>query len=231
MEDLPRVLVLIALCGAALTAVGAIARWFLDEERRLHRALTRVLKAAPDAMVVARGRGRGAGFSFETGLAAVAWDGGAWCLVYRLAEFNGVELLIDGQSAARAIRDEPRRALDQTPSAAAQVTLRLLFDDPRHPDFDLHLYLAGDEKGQKPRTPADAVMEANRWLSRAEAILRRPSAPRGPVPAPTPRPTEPDREPEAAPETSHEPPRPAPRPAPPPPKRDDIDDDQEDLPF
>jgi hypothetical protein len=228
VEDLPRVLVLIALCGAALTAAGAVGRWFLDEERRLHRALSRVLKAPPDAMVVARGRGRGAGFSFETGLAAVAWDGGAWCLVYRLGEFNGAELLIDGQSAARAVRDEPRRALDQTPSAAAQVTLRLFFDDPRHPDFDLHLYLAGDEAGHRPRTPADAVLEANRWLARADAILRRPSAPRGPAPAPVSRAAPPDPDVEGPTQATGEPPRPAPT-APRP--RDDVDDDQEDLPF
>lgn len=224
MDDLPRVLLLIALCGAALTAAGAVARWFLDEERRLRRALTRVLKAPPDAMVVARSRGRGAGFSFDTGLAAVAWDTGAWCLVYRLGEFNGAELLIDGQVVARAIRDEPRRALDQTALTAAQVTLRLLFDDARHPDFDLHLYLAGDEARRTPRTPADAILEANRWLARADAILRRPSAPRGPVPGPMPRATDPEAE------TAYEPPR-APRAAPPPVVRDDVDEDQDDLPF
>lgn len=228
MDDLPRVLLLIALSGAALTAAGGVAMWFLDEERRLRRALTRVLKAPPDAMVVARRRGRGAGFSFETGLAAVAWDTGAWCLVYRLDEFNGAELLVDGQVVARAIRDEPRRALDQTALSAAQVTLRLLFADPRHPDFDLHLYLAGDEAGPKPRTPADAILEANRWLARADAILRRPIAPRGPAPAPTPRGAEPS--PDLGDAPSYEPPR-APRPAPPPVIRPDVDEDQDDLPF
>lgn len=228
MDELPRVLLLIALSGGALTAAGGVAMWFLDEERRIRRALTRVLKAPPDAMVVARRRGRGAGFSFDTGLAAVAWDTGAWCLVYRLGEFNGAELLVDGQVIARAIRDEPRRALDQTALAAAQVTLRLLFDDPRHPDFDLHLYLAGDEVGPRPRTPADAILEANRWLARADAILRRPIAPRGPVPASTPRAAEPTSETSG--ETTYEPPRP-PRPAPPPAIREEADEDQDDLPF
>ena len=178
MEDLPRVLVLIALCGAALTAAGAVGRWFLDEERRLHRALSRVLKAPPDAMVVARGRGRGAGFSFETGLAAVAWDGGAWCLIYRLDEIMGVELIIDGQVVGRTFRGEPRQALDQVVTQASRVTLRMIFDDPHHADFDMDLWLAGDERRRTGGSPADVVTEANRWLARVESILRRPQASR-----------------------------------------------------
>lgn len=79
---------------------------------------------------------------------------------------------------ARAYRGEPRRALDQTLEHAARVTLRLIFDDPHHPDFDLDLWLAGDEARRRAISPGDAMQEANRWLARAEAILRRPIAPR-----------------------------------------------------
>ena len=58
------------------------------------------------------------------------------------------------------------------------MTLRLIFDDPHHPDFDLDLWLAGDEARRRATSPGDAMQEANRWLARAEAILRRPIAPR-----------------------------------------------------
>jgi hypothetical protein len=58
------------------------------------------------------------------------------------------------------------------------VTLRLIFDDPRHPDFALDLWLTGDERRRESPAPADAIQEANRWLARAEAIVRRPIAPR-----------------------------------------------------
>ena len=169
---------MLALAGLAVTLLGSLAAWLLNEERRVRRNLKRVLKGPPEAMILARGRGRAAGFNFSTGLAAVAWDAGGWMLVYRLDELMGAELIVDGQVLARAYRGEPRRALDQTVEHAARVTLRLIFDDPHHPDFDLDLWLAGDEARRRATSPSDAMQEANRWLARAEAILRRPIAPR-----------------------------------------------------
>ena len=190
MTDIPRLLLLLGLAGAAVTFLGSLALWFLDEQRRIHRALRRVLRSEPEAIVLAQGRGRGAGFSFQTGLAAVAWDKGAWCLIYRIDELIGAELVVDGQVAARVYRDEPRRALEQRVSSADQVTLRLIFDDPRNPDFDLDLWLRGDEARRDDWSPQAAIQEANRWLARAEAILRRPPAPKAApvVAAPPPRP-------------------------------------------
>ncbi|WP_309645745.1 hypothetical protein [Phenylobacterium sp.] len=184
MDELARLLLLLTFAGVAVTLLGSAAIWYMDEGRRVRRALRNVLKAPPEAVVVARGRGKGAGFSFTSGLAAVAWDSGAWCLVYRIYELVGVEIIVDGTVVARAFRGEPRKALDHLAPDAARVTLRLLFDDPRHPDFELDLWLAGDELRRKPSTPAEAIQEANQWLARAEAILRRPSSPRAPEAAP-----------------------------------------------
>lgn len=185
MNEWPRLFLLLALAGVAVTALGSAAIWLMDEERRIRRALKRVLKGAPEAVIVARGRGRGAGFNFSTGLMAVAWDAGGWLLIYRLDELMGAEVIVDGQVLARAYRGEPRRALDQTLEHAARVTLRLIFDDPHHPDFDLDLWLAGDEARRRATSPAEAMQEANRWLARSEAILRRPVAPRaGATPQP-----------------------------------------------
>lgn len=178
MRDIVQLLLLVALTGAGVTFLGALALWLLDETRRIRRALTRVLGADVEIMLVARGRGRGTGVSFATGLCAVAWDAGAWCLVYRIDELMGAELIIDGQVVGRAFRGEPRRALEQLVTQASRVTLRLIFDDPHHPDFDLDLWQAGDERRRTGGSPADAVQEANSWLARAEAILRRPQAPK-----------------------------------------------------
>lgn len=200
MNEAARLLLMLAIAGAGVTFLGSASLWFLDEDRRVRRALARVLKGVPEAVLVARGRGRGVGVSFETGLAAVAWDLGRWCLIYRIDELVGAELLIDGQVVARVFRGEPRRPLERVVGNAAQVTLRLIFDDPRNPDFDLDLWLSGDEARRETRSPADAVQEANSWLARAEAILRRPAAPRGPTPVvrqepPPPPPPEDDDEP------------------------------------
>lgn len=188
MNDLPRLLLLLGLAGTGFTFLGSAALWFMDEERRVRRALRRVLKSEPEAMIVTRGRGRGAGFSFASGLAAVAWDSGAWCLIYRIDELTGAELIVDGDVLARVYRGEARKPLERAVANAGQVTLRLTFDDPHHPDFDLDLFVTGDEMRRLALSPAQAVQEANRWIARAEAILRRPPANR-----PRPAMAEPER--------------------------------------
>jgi hypothetical protein len=178
MSELWRLLVLVTLSASAVTFVGSAAIWFMDEERRIRRALRHVLRGAPETVIVAKGRGRGAGFNFTTNQAAVAWDSGAWCLIYRIDELMGAELSVDGQVIGRVFRGEQRRAIDQIVQQAAQVTLKLIFDDPRHPDFELELWQEGDQQRRESRSPADAIQEANRWLLRADAIVRRPLAPK-----------------------------------------------------
>lgn len=180
MSEFWRLLLLVAIAGSAVTFMGSAAIWFMDEERRIRRALRHVLKGEPETVIIARGRGKGAGFSFDTNTAAVAWDSGAWCLLYRIDELMGAELSVDNQVIGRVFRGEPRRAIDQVVQQAARVSLRLIFDDPRHPDFELDLWLEGDEQQRQTRSPAQAIQEANRWLARAEAIVRRPLAPRPP---------------------------------------------------
>ncbi|WP_165188124.1 hypothetical protein [Caulobacter soli] len=202
MSELWRLLLLVTLSASAVTFVGSAAIWFMDEERRIRRSLRHVLKGAPETVIVAKGRGRGAGFNFTTNQAAVAWDSGAWCLIYRIDELMGAELSVDGQVIGRVFRGEQRRAIDQIVQQAAQVTLKLIFDDPRHPDFELDLWLEGDQQRRETRSPADAIQEANRWLLRADAIVRRPLAPKS-KPAPASEPAIQTRtpvvEPEAAP--------------------------------
>ena len=173
MTDFARLLVLLAVCGLAVTVAGSASIWFMDEERRIRRALKRVLGAKPDALVIAKGRGRGMGFSLAARSMAVVWDSGGWCLVYRLDELVGAELIIDGQTAGRVHHGETRRALDLIPTHADQISLRLLFDDPMRPDFDLDLWLAGDEARRDSPSPSKAVKEANQWLARIEALQRR----------------------------------------------------------
>ncbi|MBL8771854.1 MAG: hypothetical protein JNK30_10775 [Phenylobacterium sp.] len=177
MDEAARLLTLLALTGGALTLVGGAFAYFLDETRRIRRTLTEGLGAPPQPMLIARGRGAGVGFNLAAGLVAAAWDRGGWRLTYRLQELMGVELIVDRQVAARAFRGEPRRALDQLAEPQAGVRLRFVFDDPQHPDFELDLWLPQDE-GRRGRFEApEALMEANRWMARMEAILRRTDGP------------------------------------------------------
>lgn len=204
MSELWRLLLLVTLSASAVTFVGSAAIWFMDEERRIRRSLRHVLKGAPETVIVAKGRGRGAGFNFTTNQAAVAWDSGAWCLIYRIDELMGAELSVDGHVIGRVFRGEQRRAIDQIVQQAAQVTLKLIFDDPRHPDFELDLWAEGDQQRRESRSPADAIQEANRWLLRADAIVRRPLAPKAKA-APPAEPAIQSRPPAAEPEAERAP--------------------------
>lgn len=187
MQNLLRLMLVLGMAGSALTFAGSAAAWWFDEERRLRRLIWRALGGEPDGTIVAKGRNAAAGFRTAANQIVVMHEGGAKALLYPLTALIGAELIVDGQVVARALRDEPRRALDQTTGATNQVALRLVFDDPRHPDFTLDLWLPEDEARRAARPPSAAIEEARGWLARAEAILRRapePAAPRTVVAAP-----------------------------------------------
>jgi hypothetical protein len=218
MDEVARLLTLLALLGGALTLLGGACVWFLDEARRIRRTLTQALGSIPQPMLVARGRGVGIGFDLSRNLVAVTWDRGGWQLTYRLDELVGVEMVVDHQVAARAFRGEARRALDQLADPHERVRLRFVFDDPGHPDFEMDLWRPED-LGRRDRLDAEeALHEANRWMARMESLLRRPVAkPAPPV--------------QAAPITRPSPPAqpPAPQAAGPLFGDDDFEDDAEDM--
>lgn len=111
------------------------------------------------------------------------------------------------RSRPEFMRDEPRRVLDAVNASARQVTLRLLFDDARHPDFSLDLWLPADRYPRGAISAAAAIREARGWLARAEAIMRRAQAPMTPAPEPEVETYEPELEPEFELETDNAPAR------------------------
>ena len=204
MHDAVRNLLLLALAGALVTVAGSAAVWWRDEERRLRRYLRRALGAPPESVIIASGRGRAAGLSLERGLIAVLWDGGMKGLIYRLPQLVGAELILDDEVAARAFRGETRRALDQAPNAAHRVILRLIFDNPRDPDFELELWPPVDTSRRERHSARECIAAGRRWISGVEAILRQSSSAHASAYAE-------DDEPEP-----QRPPPPPPRPTPPP---------------
>jgi hypothetical protein len=222
MDDLTRLLVLLVVAGVALTLLAGAARWYMDEGRRVRRGLKAVLKGDVHGFLVARGRGRGIGFDFTSNTVAVVWDQGAWGLVYALDELMGAEVIVDQQVVGRVHRGEARRALDAF-DAEARVALRLVFDDPGHPDFVLDLWLPEDEGRRDELPPGEAIAEANRWLARIEALLRKPVARRRSEPAVALAPVV------AEPSPLDQPPQPPGRPAPIFNREDIEDDDQEPI--
>ncbi|HET6969546.1 MAG TPA: hypothetical protein VFH92_00350 [Phenylobacterium sp.] len=190
MDEAARLITLLALAGGALSLLGAAFAWFLDEVRRIRRTLRQALGAEPQPWLAARGRGVGIAFNLAAGELAVTWDRGGWRLNYMLAELVGVELIVDRRVAARAFRGEARRPLDQLDEPQERVRLRFVFDDPEHPDFELDLWRPEDDGRRGRMTSEAALHEANRWVARIEALLRRnPARPQPaaiPVAAPSP---------------------------------------------
>jgi hypothetical protein len=185
MNEVTRLLALLGIAGIVVTVLAGIARWRMNEGRRIRRGLKTVLGGDVHGYLPALGRGRGVGFNFTRNQVAVVWDIGAWGLIYALDELMGAEVIVDGVVVGRAHRGETRRAVDLF-EAAERVALRLVFDDPGGPDFVLELWLPEDEGRRDELPPAEAIAEANRWLARIEALLRRPMTTRRPPQTPPP---------------------------------------------
>ena len=121
MDEITHLLVLVGLAGFAVTVLAGFARWYNDEGRRVRRGLKVILHGDTHGLLVARGRGRGVGFNFTSNQVAVAWDGGAWGLVYSLDELDGAEVIVDGHVVGRIRRGEPRRGVDILGGAELRV--------------------------------------------------------------------------------------------------------------
>jgi len=182
--EIIRILLLLGITGAGVTFVASGAAWWMDEDRRLYRVTKKVLDGRPDGFIVAVGRNAAAAFRLASHQVLVMRDGGAHALLYQLYNLAGSELIVDDEVVARVSRDEPKRSLDQVTAGANHVVLRLMFDDPRHPDFSLDLWQPRDQLRNETRTAAATIREARAWLGRCEAIMRRATPPE-PEPPPT----------------------------------------------
>jgi hypothetical protein len=222
MGDAIRKLVFFALAALVLCGVAWLIAVWMRPWRRLRRALKRVLGAHPDAEALAPAQGRAAGLHIHGASLAVLWDMGDSGLVYRLEEIEGAELIVDGEVAARVRRSEPGRPLERLNPKAERVALRLIFADPRHPDFELELKGEGDAEVGAALPAEEVIRQGRRWLAHVDSILKRRAALRSPEPArPEPARTEPPRAPPPS------PPAPPPGPDQPPWEEDEEADDAE----
>lgn len=176
MSEWLRLALFIAGAGVAVTLAAVALSWWYNEPRRLARTFRQGLGVQPDAALIAPGTGRGIALSLAARRLVTAWDHGGWRMVYPLGDVIGAEVDLDGEVAARVLRGEPGRRLDRSGRAVEDVRLRLIFDDPAHPDFELALWPPYAPRGGFAR-PRDAIAEANRWVARIEAMLRRSASP------------------------------------------------------
>ncbi len=176
MNDALRLVLLLAIAGVILTVAGGLAARYFDQHRRIIRFLRQALQATPEGMMMDRAAGRALAFNIEAARLAVLWDRGRRGLVYKMDQLMGAEMMVDHVVLARSYRGEPRKLLDEIPMSAHKITLRLIFDNPRDPDFEVELWPARHGRGHEFPSPADAVQSGRRWLASIESILRRPAA-------------------------------------------------------
>lgn len=170
MVDALRIILLVALAAAALTTAGLALAWWLEPRRRLRRAIDRTLGRGAEVEALSPAEGRACALDFGTAQAAVLWDHGANGLIYDFDEMDGAEMIVDGHVLARVRRGEPRRSLDVMAPDAGQVVLRLMFADPRHPEFELDLW--NTASGASTGSPPEALRLGRLWLSHVEALLK-----------------------------------------------------------
>ncbi|MGZ3273067.1 MAG: hypothetical protein ACXU82_09145 [Caulobacteraceae bacterium] len=175
MNDALRLVLLLLIAALALTAVGALIARSLDPARRLTRYLRMALGAEPEGVMMDRGGGKAMAFNLEAGKIAVLWDKGRKGLVYSLSQLIGAEMMVDHIVLARCFRDRPPMPLDEIPISAHRGVMRVVFDNPRDPEYELEIWPAMNGRGHEHRSPADAVQAGRKWLTRLEAILRRPA--------------------------------------------------------
>lgn len=171
MDQVFRVLLLLIVGGAGMTALAGAAVYWMEPQRRIARRLRRMLENHFDAVIASPVRGQGAALRLDQSRMAIVRDETDHGLVFDLHELAGAELIFDGQVAARAFRGEQRRPLDRIDPEVSRVILRLVFDDVRDPDFDLQLWSAADPPRPEWDGPA-AVQAARKFFSRIEALVR-----------------------------------------------------------
>ena len=170
MGETFRVILLIALTAAFLTTGALMLSWWMEPQRRLQRALLKSLGRKADTEALSPAEGRAAALDFDGGQVVILWQRGSQGLVYAFDEIEGGEIIVDGHVVARVRRNEARKSLEVMVPDAEQIVLRLMFDDARHPEFELALW---DAAAPAPTgSPAEAMRLGRRWLSHVEALLK-----------------------------------------------------------
>lgn len=210
-----------AACLAILFILYRIYETRVEQPKKLEDEVREALGGArPEVESIEPVRKAAAAISYAANKIVIVRDFGRKpTRIYAISDLFGVEVFVDGRIFARVVRagtNKPLdggsyRAIDDISPEVHKVTLRLVFDDPSHPDYELILWDPNDALTARAEGPRAATETARKWFYHIEAILRRPvpekpkplaSAPPAPepakvaAPAATPGATPPPRKPE-----------------------------------
>jgi len=187
MGDTFGVILAVALIAAFLTTAFFFLTWWMESERRLRRAMKNALENAPDMLAIAPAEGKAAGLDLVNEQMAVLWNRGAIGLVFDFAEVEGGEIIVDGHVVTRVRRHYGRKELDVLVEDAETVILRLMFNSPQCPEFEISLWRAHWSTDAAPqnvhasattgpsqtRSAGEGLRQGRRWLAHIEALAKR----------------------------------------------------------
>ncbi len=198
---LPALIIMSAAALAVLIILYRIYESRVEQPKKLEDEVKEALGGArPDVESIEPVRKAACAMSFGADKVVIVRNFGKLpTRIYSIAELFGVEVFVDGRIFARVVRAGSAKPLDTGSYRAVDdiapqvqiVTLRLIFDDPVHPDFILKLWDPNDALTARAEGPRAAMATAQKWFHHVEAILRRPVQVKVPPPslhAPVPEP-------------------------------------------
>ena len=230
------IVILAAAAFAILVILYRIYETRVEEPRKLEDEVKEALAGAkPEVESIEPVRKAALAISYASNKIVIVRDFGKKPpRIYTIDKLVGIEVFIDDKVVARVMRAGPHKMLDDVAPQVHRVMIRLIFDDPSHPDYELVLWDPHDSFTARAEGPRAAMETARKWFYHVEAILRstirapRPvtGAPPAAAPVPTaavaelaPVPTSPPPVPEPAKIASAPPP---PSLAPPPKSEGDV---------
>lgn len=221
-QYLPTIIILTAAALAILLILYRIWDSRVEAPKKLEDEVAEALNGAKaDVASIEPARKAAAALSYLGNRCVIVREFGKLpTRLYSMAELIGIEVFVNNKVAARIIRGGAHKMFDDIAPQVDRVTIRLMFNDPSKPDFELILWDPNDALTARAEGPRAAMETARRWFYHVEAIIRKPLAeiekeltpPAPSPPEPTPKPPVHDHRTDDT--DNDDAPPPAPKPAP-----------------
>lgn len=223
-QYLPTIIILTAAALAILLILYRIWDSRVEAPKKLEDEVAEALNGAKaDVASIEPARKAAAALSYLGNRCVIVREFGKLpTRLYSMAELIGIEVFVNNKVAARIIRGGAHKMFDDIAPQVDRVTIRLMFNDPSKPDFELILWDPNDALTARAEGPRAAMETARRWFYHVEAIIRKPLAeiekeltpPAPPPPPPEPAPKPPVHDHRTDGTDNDDAPPPAPKPAP-----------------
>ncbi|BBF80368.1 hypothetical protein [Asticcacaulis excentricus] len=223
-QYLPTIIILTAAALAILLILYRIWDSRVEAPKKLEDEVAEALNGAKaDVASIEPARKAAAALSYLGNRCVIVREFGKLpTRLYSMAELIGIEVFVNNKVAARIIRGGAHKMFDDIAPQVDRVTIRLMFNDPSKPDFELILWDPNDALTARAEGPRAAMETARRWFYHVEAIIRKPLAeiekeltpPAPPPPPPEPAPKAPVHDHRNDDTDNDDAPPPAPKPAP-----------------